>query len=96
MNKNYHAADMLLKYSSLVGLDTFKNVEVAINKIDWEEIESGDYTFSQLILIEVFRFLLTDSGNVQLEDLLALSETERQAVMLTLNEKFKVNSFEDI
>jgi hypothetical protein len=33
---------------------------------------------------------------VQLEDLLALSETERQAVMLTLNEKFKVNSFEDI
>ena len=68
--------------------DAFKTTDIEIGQIDWERILDCEYSEDELILINVLEFLLEDSGEVSLPDLLELNSNDRQVVLLALHERF--------
>jgi hypothetical protein len=68
--------------------DAFKTTDIEIGQIDWERILRFEYSENELILINVLEFLLEDSGEVSLPDLLELNSNDRQVVLLALHERF--------
>lgn len=93
--ENCKAADLLIKMTSLNENPAFAGSEIEINSIDWETIQKGIFTKNEAILIEVFRFILLDSGHVYLNDLLELTPVERETVFLALELKFNRHSYEE-
>lgn len=93
--ENCKAADLLIKMTSLNEHPNFAGSDIEINQINWEHIQKGIYSKNEAILVEVFRFILLDSGHVYLNDLLELSPIERESVFLALELKFNRHEYSD-
>lgn len=89
------SAEVLIKYTWLRNHEALKTTDCEIGDIDWDRILKNDWTFHEAILIEVLKFLLLEESNVSLDDLMALNEFDRQAVIVALNIKFSVNDLEE-
>jgi hypothetical protein len=95
MNKNAKSAESLIRYTWMRSHASFATTDCGIGVVDWEKINSTQWTFHQQILIEVLKFLTVEESNVCLDDLLVLKPEERQAVILCLNEKFALTELEE-
>ena len=95
MNKNAKSAESLIRYTWMRSHPSFATTDCGIGVVDWEKINSTQWTFHQQILIEVLKFLTVEESNVCLDDLLVLKPEERQAVILCLNEKFALTELEE-
>lgn len=93
--KALKSAELLIKYTWLRDHEAFRSTDCEIGVIDWEAINRTNWNFKQAILIEVLKFLLVEESNVSLDDLMALDELDRQAVIVALNSKFAVNELEE-
>lgn len=93
--KALKSAEVLIKYTWLRDHEAFRSTDCEIGVIDWEAINTTNWNFKQAILIEVLKFLLVEESNVSLDDLMALDELDRQAVIVALNSKFAVNELEE-
>jgi hypothetical protein len=74
---------------------SFATTDCGIGVVDWNKINSTQWTFHQQILIEVLKFLTVEESNVSLDDLLVLKPDERQTVIMCLNEKFALSELEE-
>lgn len=95
MDKKIHSANLLIKLTWMREHAAFRTTDCEINQVDWKTIDAYDYEFREQVMVEVLRFLLTGSSNVQLEDLLTLDDTELYAVILALGERFKYMELEE-
>lgn len=93
--KGLKSAELLIKYTWLRDHEAFTSTDCEIGVVDWERINQHDWNFKQAIMIEVLKFLLTEESNVSLDDLMALNDIDRQAVLISLNSKFTVNELEE-
>lgn len=84
-NKRYKAASILLRTTWMEDHPAFNTTDCEVNSIDWNKIDSYDWSLPEQVMIEVLRFILCDESNVQLEDLLMLSRIDQMAVLLSLN-----------
>lgn len=87
---NLDAYQILRRHTFIYDHALFNDSDGDLGRLNWHAIDNHEWSFKQQIIIEVVRFILTNTGNAQLEDLLTLNEQERGAVLLALNEKFKV------
>lgn len=92
---NNHAATLLARFTFLRDHPDMQGCDYELGRVPWDYIDSREWTPSQLILIEVLRFIMTGNANVQLEDLNYLTEVERHAVVLALNEKYSMAKLEE-
>jgi hypothetical protein len=46
-------------------------------------------------MIEVFKFITLEESNISLDDLLALSPVDRQAVIVAINAKFSIKELQE-
>jgi hypothetical protein len=88
MDKKRHSAQILIRHTFMRDHDAFKTTDIEIGQIDWDRILDYVYSEDELILINVLEFLLEDSGEVALPDLLELNSDDRQVVLLALHERF--------
>jgi hypothetical protein len=88
MDKKRHSAQILIRHTFMRDHDAFKTTDIEIGQIDWDRIINCEYSSDELILINVLEFLLEDSGEVFLTDLLELNDDDRQVVLLALHERF--------
>jgi hypothetical protein len=95
MNKNAKSAESLIRFTWMRSHPSFATTDCGIGVVDWEKINSTQWTFHQQILIEVLKFLTVEESNVCLDDLLVLKPEERQTVILCLNEKFALSELEE-
>lgn len=95
INKNAKSAESLIKFTWMRTHPSFATTDCTIGVIDWEKINSTQWTFHQHILLEVFKFLTIEESNVALDDLLVLKPEERLAVIMCINEKFQINELEE-
>lgn len=89
-----HAGALLARYTFLREHPALQHADLELGKIDWHYIDAQEWNQSQLILIEILKFLITNTGNVQLEDINYLSDVERHAVLMALADKYKVLGME--
>jgi hypothetical protein len=73
----------------------FSTTDCEVNIIDWDRIDGYDWSLKEQILVEVLRFITSDESNVQLEDLLTLTQLEQQAVLVSLNVALTTQSLEE-
>jgi hypothetical protein len=95
MNKNAKSAESLIRFTWMRSHPSFATTDCGIGVVDWDKINSTQWTFHQQILIEVLKFLTVEESNVCLDDLLVLKPEERQTVILCLNEKFALSELEE-
>ena len=91
----HHSSALLSRYTFLRDHPHLVHADFELGKINWEYIDAQEWSPTQLIIIEVLRFLVTGSANVQLEDLNYLTEVERHAVVMALNERYNMASLEE-
>lgn len=91
----HHSSALLARYTFIGEHPHFAHCDFELGKINWEYIDAQEWSPTQLIIIEVLRFLVTGSANVQLEDLNYLTEVERHAVVMALNERYNMASLEE-
>jgi hypothetical protein len=91
----HHSSALLARYTFLRDHPHLVHADFELGKINWEYIDAQEWSPTQLIIIEVLRFLVTGSANVQLEDLNYLTEVERHAVVMALNERYNMASLEE-
>lgn len=94
-NKRFQAAHILVRTTWMDSHPALKTTDCEVNQIDWQAIDSYDWSLKEQILIEVLRFVTTNESNVQLEDLLTLSQIEQQAVLLSLTQVLSNYSLEE-
>jgi len=95
MNKNAKSAGSLIKFTWMRSHPSFDSTDCEIGLVDWNKINSTQWTFHQQILVEVLKFLTVEESNVSLDDLLVLKPDELQTVIMCLNEKFALSELEE-
>jgi hypothetical protein len=73
----------------------FSTTDCEVNIIDWDRIDGYDWSLKEQILVEVLRFITSDESNVELQDLLTLTQLEQQAVLISLNVALTTQSLEE-
>jgi hypothetical protein len=94
-DKKRHAAQMLIRHTFMNTHEAFRTTDCEIGQIDWDKILDGDYTREQFILVSVLEFLLEGDSDLLIKELLELNEDDRQAVILALNERFRLTPLEE-
>jgi hypothetical protein len=95
MDKKRHSAQILIRHTFMNTHDAFKTTDCEIGQIDWDTILQAEYTREEFILVNVLEFLLENDTDLQLTELLQLNEDDRQAVILALNERFRLTALEE-
>lgn len=72
-----------------------QSTDCEVSQIDWLTIDSHDWSLKEQVLIEVLRFVTTNQSNVQLDDLLSLTQLEQHAVLLSLTQSLSSYSLEE-
>ena len=93
--KNNQAGALLARYTFLREHPSLQHCDFELGKVDWAYIDAQEWNQPQLILIEILRFLMTNTGNVQVEDINYLSDVERHAVVMALSEKYSTTELEE-
>jgi hypothetical protein len=91
----HHSAALLARYTFLRDHPALAQCDFELGKINWEYIDLQEWSPTQLIIIEVLRFLVTGTANVQLEDLNYLTDVERNAVVMALTDRYNMASLEE-
>lgn len=95
MKHDRRAAEILIRYSWMNDHEAFQSTDCQIGIIDWDKINKTEWNFQEQILVEVFKFITIEESNVQLDDLMALSQIDRSAALLAIQEKFKLQDLEE-
>jgi hypothetical protein len=93
--KRFQAASLLVRTTWMDTHPAFSTTDCEVNIIDWDRIDGYDWSLKEQILVEVLRFITSDESNVQLEDLLTLTQLEQQAVLVSLNVALTTQSLEE-
>jgi len=78
-------ASSLVKMTWLRDHPAMLTTDLDINQIDWKMIDSFEWTRTQLVLVEVLRFINCGESLVRLSELNLLSQDEQRIVALSLN-----------
>jgi hypothetical protein len=63
----------------------FETTDLDINRIDWKTIDSFEWTRTELVLVEILRFINCGESLVRVSELNLLSQDEQRIVALSLN-----------
>ena len=94
-DKKLHAAQILMRHTFMNSHEAFRTTDCEINQIDWDKILDAEYSKEEWILVQILEFLLEDTCELDLQDLLTLNENDLQAVMLSLGERFKTTQLQE-
>jgi hypothetical protein len=94
-DKKLHAAQILMRHTFMNAHEAFRTTDCEINQIDWDKILDAEYSKEEWILVQILEFLLEDTCELDLQDLLTLNEDDLQAVMLSLSERFKATQLQE-
>ena len=78
-------ASSLVKMTWLRDHPAMLTTDLDINQIDWKTIDRFEWTRTQLVLVEVLRFINRGESLVRLSELNLLSQDEQRIVALSLN-----------
>jgi len=78
-------ASSLVKMTWLRDHPAMLTTDLDINQIDWKTIDRFEWTRTQLVLVEVLRFINCGESLVRLSELNLLSQDEQRIVALSLN-----------
>jgi hypothetical protein len=78
-------ASNLVKMTWLRDHPAMLTTDLDINQIDWKTIDKFEWTRTQLVLIEVLRFINCGESILRLSELNLLSLDEQRIVALSLN-----------
>ena len=78
-------ASSLVKMTWLRDHPAMLTTDLDINQIDWKTIDKFEWTRTQLVLVEVLRFINCGESLVRLSELNLLSQDEQRIVALSLN-----------
>ena len=78
-------ASNLVKMTWLRDHPAMLTTDLDINQIDWKTIDKFDWTRTQLVLIEILRFINCGESILRLSELNLLSLDEQRIVALSLN-----------
>jgi hypothetical protein len=78
-------ASNLVKMTWMREHPAFITTDLDINRIDWKMIDKFEWTRTQLVLVEVLRFINCGESLVRLSELNLLTQDEQRIVALSLN-----------
>jgi hypothetical protein len=78
-------ASSLVKMTWLRDHPAMLTTDLDINQIDWKTIDRFEWSRTQLVLVEVLRFINCGESLVRLSELNLLSQDEQRIVALSLN-----------
>jgi len=78
-------ASNLVKMTWLREHPALATTDLDINQIDWKTIDKFEWNRTQLVLIEVLRFINCGESLMRLSEINLLSQDEKRVVALSLN-----------
>jgi hypothetical protein len=78
-------ASNLVKMTWLRDHPALATTDLDINQIDWKTIDKFEWNRTQLVLIEVLRFINCGESLLRLSEINLLSQDEKRIVALSLN-----------
>ena len=78
-------ASNLVKMTWLRDHPAMVTTDLDINQIDWKTIDSFEWTRTELVLVEILRFINCGESLVRVSELNLLSQDEQRIVALSLN-----------
>lgn len=78
-------ASNLVKMTWLRDHPALATTDLDINQIDWKTIDKFEWNRTQLVLIEVLRFINCGESLMRLSEINLLSQDEKRVVALSLN-----------
>jgi len=78
-------ASNLVKMTWLREHPALATTDLDINQIDWKTIDKFEWNRTQLVLIEVLRFINCGESLMRLSEINLLSQDEKRIVALSLN-----------
>jgi hypothetical protein len=84
MNRAKVAAN-LVKMTWLRDHPALATTDLDINQIDWKTIDKFEWNRTQLVLIEILRFINCGESLMRLSEINLLSQDEKRVVALSIN-----------
>ncbi len=84
MNRSKVASN-LVKMTWLRDHPALATTDLDINQIDWKTIDKFEWNRTQLVLIEVLRFINCGESLMRLSEINLLSQDEKRIVALSIN-----------
>ena len=78
-------ASNLVKMTWLRDHPALATTDLDINQIDWKTIDKFEWNRTQLVLIEILRFINCGESLMRLSEINLLSQDEKRVVALSLN-----------
>ena len=78
-------ASNLVKMTWMRNHKAFETTDLDINRIDWKTIDSFEWTRTEVVLVEILRFINCGESLVRVSELNLLSQDEQRIVALSLN-----------
>ena len=78
-------ASNLVKMTWLRDHPAMLTTDLDINQIDWKTIDKFEWTRTQLVLIEILRFINCGESLMRLSEINLLSSDEKKIVALSIN-----------
>jgi hypothetical protein len=78
-------ASNLVKMTWLRDHPALATTDLDINQIDWKTIDKFEWNRTQLVLIEILRFINCGESLMRLSEINLLSQDEKRIVALSLN-----------
>ena len=88
-------ASNLVKMTWMRNHKAFETTDLDINQIDWKTIDRFEWTRTQLVLVEILRFINCGESLLRLSEINLLSEDERRVVALAINMLYNDNPLEE-
>ena len=88
-------ASNLVKMTWMREHEAFVTTDLDINVVDWKRIDNHEWTRTQIVLVEVLRFINCGESLMRLSEINLLSEDERRVVALAINMLYNDNPLEE-
>jgi hypothetical protein len=88
-------ASNLVKMTWMREHEAFVTTDLDINRIDWKTIDAYEWTRTQIVLVEVLRFINCGESLMRLSEINLLSEDERRVVALAINMLYNESPLEE-
>ena len=88
-------ASNLVKMTWMRDHPALATTDLDINQIDWKTIDRFEWTRTQLVLVEILRFINCGESLMRLSEINLLSEDERRVVALAINMLYNDNPLEE-
>ena len=84
MNRAKVAAN-LVRMTWMRDHEAFVTSDLEINRVDWKTVDAFEWSRTELVLIEILRFISCGESLVRVSELNLLSQDEQRIVALSLN-----------